>query len=96
MRGEEERMATFPFTFRHAGRTFSVVSDGAADEAATARACSSAPDVYVRIVGIRGLHEFGRAEPGESNGRLTERIRQWYDDTYVVPGRPDMPRGAPT
>lgn len=88
-------MATFPFTFLHAGRTFSVVSDG---EHASARphADGVAQDVYVRIVGIRGLHEFGRAEPEESNGRLMERIRRWYDETYVEGGSADASRVGPS
>ncbi len=86
-------MATFPFTFPHAGRTFSVVSDDAHPDA---RARGAAQDVYVRIVGVRGLHEFGRAEPEESNGRLMERIRRWYDETYVALSRPDASRRAPS
>ncbi len=89
-------MATFPFTFPHAGRTFSVVSDDTEPDATTTPARGRAQDVYVRIVGVRGLHEFGRAEPEESNGRLMVRIRRWYDETYIALGRPDAPHGAPS
>ncbi len=78
-------MATFPFTFLHAGRTFSVVIDGGAAERSDAVA--SAPlDVFVRIVGIRGLHEFGPVTADEPNGRLRDRICHWYDATYVAVG----------
>lgn len=76
-------MATFPFTFPHAGRTFSVVSDSDSADVAS-RNGGDSPGIYVRIIGIRGLHEFGRAEPEESNGRLIERICRWYDETYGV------------
>jgi hypothetical protein len=88
-------MATFPFTFPHAGRTFSVVTNGVGPEA-TAGVGAAAPEIFVRIVGIRGLHEFGRAEPSESNGRLMERIRRWYDQTYLPDARSDVPGGAPS
>jgi hypothetical protein len=76
-------MATFPFTFPHAGRTFSVVTDGAAS-GSSGGAQSESPEIFVRIVGIRGLHEFGRAAPDESNGRLRDRICRWYDATYAA------------
>lgn len=78
-------MATFPFTFLHAGRTFSVVIDGGAP--GRSDGAGSAPlDVFVRIVGIRGLHEFGATRPDEPNGRLRDRICDWYDATYVAVG----------
>jgi hypothetical protein len=84
-------MPTFPFTFPYAGRTFSVVSDGrASGEMDRADSSAGGPHtasdgVYVRIIGIRGLHDFGSVEPSESNGRLRERICRWYDDTYLQP-----------
>ena len=94
-----DAMPSFPFTFPHAGRTFSVVSDGLPryETAGPGRTATGADDeaeqgVYVRIIGIRGLHDFGRVVPGESNRRLRERICRWYDDTYAAltdPARSD-------
>ena len=88
-------MPSFPFTFPYAGRTFSVVSDGlpAREERLTApRPVAPAEEgsdgVYVRIIGIRGLHEFGRVDPRESNGGLQARICRWYDETYTELGAP--------
>jgi hypothetical protein len=75
-------MPEFPLTFRHAGRTFSVVTDG--------DPCPG-PDtmgrdlLFVRIVGTRGLHELGRLLPGESTADLELRIRRWYDDQLAIP-----------
>ena len=40
-------------------------------------------DVFVRIIGIRGLHEIGPVVPDESNDRLRERICHWFDTTYL-------------
>ena len=76
-------MATFPFTFPHAGHTFSVVIDGAPAAACRDEGASELAEIYVRIVGIRGLHEFGRTVPGESNDGLQDRICRWYDMTYA-------------
>jgi hypothetical protein len=83
-------MATFPFTFPYAGRTFSVVTDGPLESEPHARSAPravrrlEAEAVYVRIIGIRGLHDFGSVDPGEPNGRLRERICRWYDSTYAA------------
>lgn len=82
-------MATFPFTFPHAGRTFSVVSD---DRGPRSDGRGAEPDdVYVRILGVRGLHEFGPVEADEPNGRLRDRICRWYDERYgaLAPREPD-------
>jgi hypothetical protein len=74
----------------------SVVSDDAHADATPTRARGRAQNVYVRIVGVRGLHEFGRAEPEESNGQLMERIRRWYDETFLALSGPDASHGAPS
>jgi hypothetical protein len=76
-------MASFPFTFPHAGRTFSVVTDGGVGGRGEGGATAT-QEIFVRIIGIRGLHEFGPAAPGESNSRLRDRICRWYDATYAV------------
>lgn len=76
-------MATFPFTFPYAGRTFSVVIDGGPGGRSHGGEYE-AQEVFVRIIGIRGLHEFGPATPGESNGRLRDRICRWYDATFIA------------
>jgi len=85
---------TFPFTFPYAGRTFSVVSDGRSpseipyDSTPASALRDRGPEgVYVRIIGIRGLHDFGWVEPDEPNDRLKERICRWYDNTYQVGDR---------
>jgi len=87
-------MLKFPFTFSYAGRTFSVVTDRA-DLAEQSMAARGPESVYVRVIGIRGLHEVGILEPGETAERLRLRICQWYTDTYAVPGaRPARPAAA--
>jgi hypothetical protein len=82
-------MPSFPFTFSFAGRTFSVVTDRA--DAADAEAEVRGPgSVYVRVIGIRGLHDLGPVHTGETSERLRARVCQWYADTYG----PDTLRAA--
>ena len=78
-------MVTFPFTFSHAGKTFSVVSDWPTTELGPSE---PAAEVFVRIVGIRGLHELGHVEAAATPDQLRDRVCQWYRDTYGETIRP--------
>jgi len=78
-------MPEFPLTFQYAGRTFSVVSDGDPRPVARRRVAGDGAELlYVRIVGVRGLHELGSLDPSESAAELTQRICRWYDEQLAV------------
>jgi hypothetical protein len=70
-------MLSFPFTFSHAGRTFSVVSDWPATELSAPSA--STAEVFVRIVGVRGLHELGLVDAAATPDELRDRVCEWYE-----------------
>jgi len=68
----------FPFTFSFAARTFSVVSNTEGGDGVLS--------VYVRIVGQRGLHDFGPLQIGETEQALRLRICRWYSMAMSTDG----------